>query len=77
MIKLIIHFEALNLVSGIETGGSKAMAKVEYVVRSKRTRWTRKFKTLAEAEACIKVDWSFNTDATAYIEKRVIETIAV
>lgn len=53
------------------------MAKVEYIVRSKRTRWTRKFKTLEEAEACIKADWSFNTDATAYIEKRVIETIAV
>ena len=50
--------------------------KVEFVVRSRRTRWTRKFKTLPEAEACIKADWSFNTDSTVYIEQRLTDTVA-
>ena len=43
--------------------------KVEYRVRSRRTRWTRKFKTLAEARACARTDWSFKDDATVYIER--------
>ena len=52
------------------------MKTVEYVVRSRRTRWTRKFKTLAEARAHVKKDWGFNTDNTVYIEKRVIDILA-
>jgi hypothetical protein len=42
---------------------------VEYRVRSRRTRWTRKFKTLDEARVCAKTDWGFKDDATVYIER--------
>lgn len=51
------------------------MKKVEYIVRSKNTRWSRKCKTLADAKALIKADWAFNTDKKVYIEKRVIDIV--
>jgi hypothetical protein len=56
---------------------SSGRQKVEFIVRSKSTRWTRKCKTLAEAKALIKADWAFNTDKKVYIERRVTDIVAV
>jgi hypothetical protein len=49
---------------------------VEYRVRSKRVRWTRKFKTLEEAQCFAKTSWEFKDDTTVYIEKVVVELTA-
>ena len=45
--------------------------KVEYRVRSRRVRWTRKFTTLAAARRHARTDWGFKNDPTVYIEKLV------
>ena len=51
--------------------------RTEYRVRSRRVRWTRKFKTLAEAQQFAKTAWEFKNDSTVYIEQIVIDTLAV
>jgi hypothetical protein len=50
---------------------------VEYRVRSRRTRWTRKFKTLQEARTFARTAWEFKNDATVYIEKISVDNLAV
>jgi hypothetical protein len=49
---------------------------VEYRVRSRRTRWTRKFPTLAAAQHYAQTDWAFKDDPTVYIEKISVDTLA-
>ena len=51
--------------------------KTEYRVRSRMVRWTRKFKTLAEARQFAKTAWEFKNDPTVYIEQIVVATLAV
>jgi hypothetical protein len=51
--------------------------KTEYRVRSKRVRWTRKFKTLAEAQNFAHTAWEFKDDPTVYIEQIVVDLLAV
>jgi hypothetical protein len=51
--------------------------KTEYRVRSRMVRWTRKFKTLAEARQFAKTAWEFKNDPTVYIEQIVVDTLAV
>ena len=51
--------------------------KVEYRVRSKRVRWTRKFKTLAEAQQFARTAWEFKNDPTVYIEQHVVDLLPV
>jgi hypothetical protein len=48
---------------------------VEYRVRSRRTRWTRKFRTLAAAEHHARTDWGFKDDPTVYIQRIVVDTV--
>ena len=43
--------------------------KTEYRVRSRQVRWTRKFKTLVEAQNFARTAWEFKDDPTVYIEK--------
>ena len=47
----------------------------EYRVRSKRVRWTRKFKTLEEAQSYAKTSWECKDDPTVYIEKITVELV--
>lgn len=49
----------------------------EYRVRSRKVRWTRKFKTLAEAQQFARTDWGFKDDPTVYIEKVSVEKVSV
>ena len=49
--------------------------KTEYRVRSRMVRWTRKFKTLADASAFVQTAWEFKDDPTVYIEKSVVEIV--
>lgn len=51
--------------------------KTEYRVRSKRVRWSRKFKTLAEAQHYARTSWEFSNDPTVYIEQIVVDILAV
>ena len=41
----------------------------EYRVKSRQVRWTRKFKTLAEAQSFARTAWEFKDDPTVYIEE--------
>jgi hypothetical protein len=43
--------------------------KTEYRVRSRLVRWSRKFKTLAQAQHFAKTAWEFKDDPTVYIEE--------
>jgi len=49
--------------------------KVEFRVKSKRVSWTRKFKTLAEAQHWTKTAWEYENDPTVYIEKIQTEVV--
>lgn len=49
----------------------------EYRVRSKRVRWTRKFKTQAEAQHFARTAWEFSNDPTVYIEQIVVDILVV
>ena len=43
--------------------------KTEYRVRSRQVNWTRKFKTLVEAQEFAQTAWEFKDDPTVYIEE--------
>lgn len=49
--------------------------KIEFRVKSKQVSWTRKFKTLAEAQHYARTDWGFENDSTVYIEKITTELV--
>jgi hypothetical protein len=49
--------------------------KVEFRVKSKRVNWTRKFKTLAEAQHWAQTAWEYENDPTVYIEKIQTEVV--
>ena len=51
--------------------------KTEYRVRSRQVRWTRKFKTLAEAQTFAKTAWEFKDDPTVYIEETLVNILPV
>ena len=50
--------------------------KTEYRVRSRQVRWTRKFKTLSEAQQFAQTAWEFKNDPTVYIEQIVVNILA-
>ena len=49
--------------------------KVEFRVKSKQVSWTRKFKTLAEAQHWAQTAWEYENDPTVYIEKIQTEVV--
>ena len=49
--------------------------KVEFRVKSKQVSWTRKFKTLAEAQHWAQTAWEYENDPTVYIEKIITEVV--
>jgi hypothetical protein len=49
--------------------------KVEFRVKSKQVSWTRKFKTLAEAQHWARTAWEYENDSTVYIEKIQTEVV--